>query len=95
MQTPRTVVHMLGQNMSVSEALEDAIETLLGREIVDESDTVEDMQELARHKYRKRLRDGKAKPATRPGDQACRIPQGVRSRFPARSRYIPSAASRP
>ena len=37
--------------------LEDAIETLLGREIVDESDLVEDMQELARRKYRNRLRD--------------------------------------
>lgn len=36
--------------------LEDAIETLLGREIVDESDLVEDMQELARGKYRERLR---------------------------------------
>ena len=36
--------------------LEDAIETLLGREIVDESDAVADMQELARHKYRERLR---------------------------------------
>ncbi|MEM7208889.1 MAG: CNNM domain-containing protein [Pseudomonadota bacterium] len=36
--------------------LEDAIETLLGREIVDESDTVVDMQELARGKYRDRLR---------------------------------------
>lgn len=36
--------------------LEDAIETLLGREIVDESDPVEDMQELARGKYRERLR---------------------------------------
>ncbi|MGB0495258.1 MAG: CNNM domain-containing protein, partial [Kangiellaceae bacterium] len=36
--------------------LEDAIETLLGCEIVDESDTVEDMQELARGKYRDRLR---------------------------------------
>ena len=35
--------------------LEDAIETLLGREIVDESDTVEDMQALARRKYRQRL----------------------------------------
>jgi CBS domain containing-hemolysin-like protein len=36
--------------------LEDAIETLLGREIVDESDVVEDMQELAKDKYRERLR---------------------------------------
>ncbi|MEZ5569946.1 MAG: hemolysin family protein [Halioglobus sp.] len=36
--------------------LEDAVETLLGREIMDESDTVEDMQELARTKYRGRLR---------------------------------------
>ncbi|TNF87302.1 MAG: HlyC/CorC family transporter [Gammaproteobacteria bacterium] len=42
--------------------LEDAIETLLGREIVDESDAVEDMQELARDKYRERLRDSKVKP---------------------------------
>jgi CBS domain containing-hemolysin-like protein len=36
--------------------LEDAIETMLGREIVDESDTIEDMQELAKTKYRERLR---------------------------------------
>jgi len=36
--------------------LEDAIETLLGREIVDESDAIEDMQELAKNKYRERLR---------------------------------------
>jgi len=36
--------------------LEDAIETMLGREIVDESDTTEDMQELAKKKYRERLR---------------------------------------
>lgn len=36
--------------------LEDAIETLLGREIVDESDKIEDMQELAKKKYRERLR---------------------------------------
>jgi len=36
--------------------LEDAIETLLGREIVDENDRIEDMQELARNKYRSRLR---------------------------------------
>lgn len=37
--------------------LEDAVETLLGREIMDESDTIEDMQELARTKYRGRLRE--------------------------------------
>jgi CBS domain containing-hemolysin-like protein len=37
--------------------LEDAVETLLGREIMDESDTVADMRELARDKYRGRLRD--------------------------------------
>ncbi|EED34646.1 CBS-domain containing protein [Luminiphilus syltensis NOR5-1B] len=36
--------------------LEDAIETLLGREILDESDTVEDMQALARSINRERLR---------------------------------------
>ena len=46
--------------------LEDAIETLLGREIVDESDAVADMQELARRKYRERLRDDKVKPANLP-----------------------------
>jgi CBS domain containing-hemolysin-like protein len=40
--------------------LEDAIETLLGREIIDESDTVTDMQALARDKYRERLRDEKS-----------------------------------
>lgn len=39
--------------------LEDAVETLLGREIMDESDTVADMQELARSKFRGRLRDSK------------------------------------
>ena len=39
--------------------LEDAIETLLGREIMDESDLVEDMQELAKGKYRARLRKNK------------------------------------
>lgn len=39
--------------------LEDSIETLLGREIVDESDAVEDMQALARSRYRSRLREGK------------------------------------
>jgi len=47
-----------GQNAGVV-TLEDAIETLLGREIVDESDTVEDMQELAKNKYRERLRENK------------------------------------
>jgi CBS domain containing-hemolysin-like protein len=39
--------------------LEDAMETLLGREIMDESDTVEDMQELARTRYRGRLRSSR------------------------------------
>lgn len=39
--------------------LEDAIETMLGREIVDESDTVEDMQKLAKGKYRSRIRQDK------------------------------------
>ena len=48
--------------------LEDAIETLLGREIVDESDTVEDMQELARNKFQERLLDDEVKPSTRPED---------------------------
>lgn len=37
--------------------LEDAIETLLGREIVDENDLVEDLQALAKHRYRDRLRE--------------------------------------
>ncbi|PCH61571.1 MAG: transporter [Gammaproteobacteria bacterium] len=35
--------------------LEDAIETMLGREIVDETDTVEDLQKFAKTKYRDRL----------------------------------------
>lgn len=39
--------------------LEDAIETMLGREIVDETDTVEDMQKLAKTEYRNRLRRDK------------------------------------
>jgi len=36
--------------------LEDAIETFLGREIIDESDQVEDMQKLAKAKYRQRIK---------------------------------------
>jgi len=39
--------------------LEDAIETMLGREIVDETDTVEDLQKLAKTRYRSRLREDK------------------------------------
>ena len=35
--------------------LEDALETLLGKEIVDESDSVANMQELAKEKHRDRL----------------------------------------
>ena len=36
--------------------LEDTIETLLGKEIVDESDRVEDLQQMAKQQYRERLR---------------------------------------
>ena len=39
--------------------LEDAIETLLGSEIVDESDAVEDLQAFAKEKYRDRIREDK------------------------------------
>lgn len=42
--------------------LEDAIETLLGREILDESDTVPDLQALARDRYRERRRSDKDGP---------------------------------
>ena len=41
--------------------LEDVIETLLGSEIVDENDTVRDMQQLARDRWKKRARDEHAK----------------------------------
>jgi len=47
-----------GQTAGVA-TLEDAIETMLGREIVDESDQVEDMQALAKEQYRDRLRSNK------------------------------------
>jgi len=39
--------------------LEDAVETLLGREILDESDQVADLQKLAKENYRKKLRKNK------------------------------------
>lgn len=39
--------------------LEDAIETMLGREILDETDEIEDLQKYARGKYRERLRNDK------------------------------------
>ena len=42
-------------------SLEDAIETFLGREIVDESDQVEDLQKLAKSNYRQRLKQKTAK----------------------------------
>ena len=47
-----------GQNEGVV-SLEDAIETLLGSEIVDESDTVEDLQAFAKEEYRNRIRKDK------------------------------------
>ncbi len=49
--------------------LEDAIETLLGREIVDERDVVEDMQALAKKLFRERLRKEKVQYETKPEDQ--------------------------
>ena len=36
--------------------MEDVVETLLGMEIVDEADTAEDMQALARAQWEKRAR---------------------------------------
>ena len=36
--------------------LEDAVETLLGREIMDESDNVADLQQLARKSWEKRAK---------------------------------------
>lgn len=47
-----------GQNAGVV-TLEDAIETMLGREIIDESDAIADMQQLAKNKYRDRLRESR------------------------------------
>lgn len=40
-------------------SLEDAVETLLGREIVDETDKIEDLQKFAKDSYRDRLRKSK------------------------------------
>jgi CBS domain containing-hemolysin-like protein len=55
------VADEFGQTAGVV-SLEDAIETLLGREIIDETDKVTDMQALARSNYRKQLRQKKYKP---------------------------------
>ncbi|RKF17916.1 DUF21 domain-containing protein [Alginatibacterium sediminis] len=45
-------------------SLEDAIETLLGCEIVDETDQTEDMQLLAKQRFRDRIRFNKKNPKT-------------------------------
>ena len=37
--------------------MEDVIETMLGREIIDEMDNTEDMRELARKRWKKRATD--------------------------------------
>ena len=44
--------------------LEDAVETLLGVEIVDESDSVEDMRQLARELWEKRQQKHVSRPAS-------------------------------
>jgi CBS domain containing-hemolysin-like protein len=46
-------------------ALEDALETLLGREIVDESDAVADLQALARRRYERHLQRDRERRAAR------------------------------
>lgn len=59
--------------------MEDVIETLLGLEIVDETDTVADMQALAREKWRQRLDAGtrpKAEGAGRPKSKGANRPKG-------------------
>ncbi|NOZ74982.1 MAG: HlyC/CorC family transporter [FCB group bacterium] len=48
--------------------LEDAIETLLGVEIVDEHDSVVDLRKLAREKYKSRLHSRQIKPRTASDD---------------------------
>jgi CBS domain containing-hemolysin-like protein len=50
------VLNEFGDFVGVA-TMEDAIESLLGREIVDESDRVTDMRELARQKLRERLQN--------------------------------------
>ncbi|OKY27329.1 MULTISPECIES: CNNM domain-containing protein [Thalassotalea] len=49
--------------------LEDAIETFLGREIIDESDQVEDMQMLAKAKFRQRLKSSNNKVSNNEDDE--------------------------
>jgi CBS domain containing-hemolysin-like protein len=50
--------------------LEDVIETLLGREILDENDQVADMQALAKDKYRERLRAAREQDEAEPPGSA-------------------------
>ncbi len=77
--------------MSGVVTMEDVIETLLGLEIVDESDSVTDMQALARRNWEKRARalglladDGPTDPVTRP-------PPGTPEQAPTKDSDIPDA----
>lgn len=55
------IINEYGDYVGIA-TMEDAIETLLGREIVDETDLVIDMQELARQLLKKRMHNMQNKP---------------------------------
>ena len=49
-----SVVNSYGSFQGIA-TMEDVVETILGLEIIDEKDTVADMQQLARDKWRARM----------------------------------------